>query len=237
MKTLHTTIATILIFISLTIFGNKNHFNTNLPKGKIFQISIDSIELTISQKVVNQYHFLTKVKENNTTKYFFGKYKTSEQAFNEKIKLEKAGCKSVSVVIFNNQHEEDISQHISTNFYSEMLNHLNNNTPKPTSITTKEVDYLLKIKATGAEHYYSLAVKIDSPETIDILLEHMSSAKIKVLDKQKGIYAVGELYDIKEIIQLRKLLVENNLNNAFLMASKVEQTNNKFMINNELAVK
>ena len=98
-------------------------------------------------------------------------------------------------------------------------------TTKKTSktITTKEVNYLLQVKQSGLKHYYSLAIPINSIETVDMILEEIDNEQVIEISIDDQLYSIGRYESFDEVINARKQFIESKIYDVFIMAQIIDE--------------
>lgn len=244
MKTIYTYSAIItLLLINLV----SNASNTTIPKGIVYQLVVESTDMQKSRTVVTEYPYLRKVLTKGSFQYQFGKYISYEAVSNVKTSLEKVGCENVEILAYNNHNEIPVSEAISLQYKSEIIEERASKKRTPKSITTKEVNYLLQVQQSGLKHYYSLAIPITSVETVDMILEEIDDEQIIEISIDDNLYSIGMYENFEDVIAARKQFIESKIYDVFIMAQITddrindEDTNNLALtiqsVVNELASK
>lgn len=215
MKTLHTYILTLAIALfNLSAQAN----NPTLPTGIIYQLAVKSTDISKSRTVVHEYPYLRKVMTAGHFYYQFGKYTQFNEADSVKQLLEKTGCQSVNVLAYNNHTEISLSEAISLQYKDHMLAERNSHVKVAKTITTKEVNYLLQVRQSGLDHYYSLAIPINSIETVDRILEEIDDEQVVEISVDDNLYSIGRYVSFEEVIAARKKFIEDEIYDVFIMA-------------------
>ncbi len=219
MKTIYT-ISAILIFLSISL--TTKAINPNTPKGIVYQLTIKSTDLSASKKVINEYPHLRKIMNDGSFQYQFGNYATYKIAKDLKSSLTNVGCTNVNILAYNNHILIPLSEAITIEYKSDFL------AKKPAkkvakSITTKEVSYLLDVKKSGLEHYYSLAIPINSVETVDLILEEIDDEQVIEISVDDKLYSIGKYTSFDKVIAARKQFIESEIFDVFIMAQITDQ--------------
>ncbi len=229
MKPLIKYLAIALGFLTATVC---NGFNPNLPKGIIYQISLNSNDLQKSQSVITEYHYLTHIINNNNSTYIFGKYQRFSEVDSVKSLLSSAGCSS-TILAYKNQIEVPLAAAISMQYKNDMLTAEASDQRKHSKkITVKEVNYLLDVQKSGLKHYYALAIPVNSIETVDKLLEQVDNEQIIEISTSDDIYSIGRYESFEEVLTARKNFIEGEINDVFIMAQitdtriEIDETDN-----------
>lgn len=214
MKTIYTFSTIIAIILSQF---NVNATNLNTPKGIIYQLTINSTDLAKSKKVINEYPYLRKIMTEGSFLYQFGQYTSYKNANDIKSSLINVGCKDVDILAYNNHTLIPITEAITIEYKSDYLNN-KTNTRVAKTITTKEVSYLLEVKKSGLEHYYSLAIPVSSVETVDLILEEIDDEQVIEISVDDNLYSIGRYESFEEVIAARKQFIESKIYDVFIMA-------------------
>jgi hypothetical protein len=224
-----------------------NASNNTLPKGIIYQLVVQSTDIQKSKAVVTEYHYLRKIMTDGKFQYQFGKYETYEDVSEVKAGLTKVGCKNVEILAYNNHIEIPVSEAISLQYKSDIIEERADKKRTPKSITTKEVNYLIQVQQSGLKHYYSLAIPISSVETVDMILEEIDDEQVIEISIDDNLYSIGRYESFEEVIAARKQFIEGEIYDVFIMAQitddriNTEDTNNLALtiqsVVNELASK
>ncbi|MGB0888471.1 MAG: hypothetical protein ACPGSL_10130 [Vicingaceae bacterium] len=91
------------------------------------------------------------------------------------------------------------------------------------TITTKEVSYLLDVKKSGLQHYYSLAIPINSIETVDLILEEIDDEQVIEISVDNKLYSIGKYTSFEKVIAARKQFIESEIFDVFIMAQITDQ--------------
>lgn len=215
MKTLHTYILTLAI---LLFNSNVKANNPTIPNGIVYQLTVKGTDISKSRKVVYEYPFLRKVMTAGNFYYQFGKYTQFNEADSVKLLLEKTGCTDVNVLAYNNHTEISLSEAISLQYKDHMLAERNSNKKAAKTITTKEVNYLLQVRQSGLDHYYSLAIPVNSVETVDRILEEIGDEQVVEISVDDNLYSIGRYESFEEVIAARKKFIEDEIYDVFIMA-------------------
>jgi len=212
--------------------SNSNGFNPNLPKGIVYQISLNSNDLQKSQTVITEYHYLTHVINNNSSTYIFGKYQHFSEVDSIQNLLKNIGC-NTNVIAYQNQIEIPLAEAISVQYKNDMLTEEASNQRKGSKkITVKEVNYLLDVQKSGLKHYYALAIPVNSIETVDKLLEQIDNEQIIEISTSDEIYSIGRYEKFEDVLNARKNFIDGDINDVFIMAQitderiEVDETDN-----------
>ena len=95
------------------------------------------------------------------------------------------------------------------------------------TITTKEVSYLLDVKKSGLQHYYSLAIPVTSVETVDLVLEEIGDEQVLEINIKDKLYSIGKYESFEEVIAARKQFIESEIFDVFIMAQITDQRINE----------
>ena len=212
--------------------SNSNGFNPNLPKGIVYQISLNSNDLQKSQTVITEYHYLTHVINNNSSTYIFGKFQHFSEVDSIQNLLKNIGC-NTNVIAYQNQIEIPLAEAISVQYKNDMLTEEASNQRKGSKkITVKEVNYLLDVQKSGLKHYYALAIPVNSIETVDKLLEQIDNEQIIEISTSDEIYSIGRYEKFEDVLNARKNFIDGDINDVFIMAQitderiEVDETDN-----------
>jgi len=214
MKTFYTCSIIIIILFSLNLKAN----NADTASEIIYQLTINSNDLTNSKKVINEYPNLRKVKTNGTFQYQFGNYHTYESVKLIKSTLLDLGCTNVNILAYKNHILIPLSEAITVEYKNDYLNSKKNEKKVAKTITTKEVSYLLDVKKSELEHYYSLAIPITSVETVDLILEEIDNEQVIEISIDDKLYSIGRYETFEEVIAARKQFIESEIFDVFIMA-------------------
>ena len=219
---------TIIQYIALSIcffaFTTIKAFNPNLPKGIIYQISLNSNDLQKSQTIINEYHYLTHIIDNNNSTYTFGKYQSFSEVDSIKTLLNIAGCNTPNIIAYNDQIEISLAEAISFQYKNDMLTASASHQRKiGKEITTKEVKYLLDVQKSGLKHYYALAIPLKSVETVDKLLEQIDNEQIIEISTANDIYSIGKYENFEDVLKARKQFIDGDINDVFIMAQITDE--------------
>lgn len=221
MKTIIQSIALSICFFAFTTI---EAFNPNLPKGIIYQISLNSNDLQKSQTVINEYQYLTHIINNNTSTYTFGKYQSFSEVDSIKTLLNIAGCSTPNIIAYNDQIEISLAEAISFQYKNEMLTASASHQRKiGKEITNKEVKYLLDVQKSGLKHYYALAIPLNSVETVDKLLEQIDNEQIIEISTSDDIYSIGKYENFEDVLKARKQFIDGEINDVFIMAQITDE--------------
>ncbi|MCB9360572.1 MAG: hypothetical protein H6587_08300 [Flavobacteriales bacterium] len=229
MKPLLKYLAIVIGFLTASI---SNGFNPNLPKGIVYQISLNGNDLQKSQAVITEYHYLTHIINNNVSTYIFGKYQRFSEVDSIQNLLTKAGCNS-TILAYKNQNEIPLAEAISMQYKNDMLTEEASTQRKGSKkITVKEVNYLLDVQKSGLKHYYALAIPVNSIETVDKLLEQIDNEQIIEISTSDDIYSIGHYEKFEDVLNARKHFIDGDINDVFIMAQitderiEVDETDN-----------
>lgn len=214
MKTIYTFSAIFILFlINTNMYAN----NPTTPNGIVYQLTIKSTDLSSSKKVITEYPYLRKIMTEGSFQYQFGNYTTYESAKNIKSSLVNVGCTNVNILAYKNHILIPLSEAINIEYKSDFL------AKKPVrkvakTITTKEVSYLLDVKKSGLEHYYSLAIPVNSVETVDLILEEIDDEQVIEISVDDKLYSIGKYTSFDKVIAARKQFIESEIFDVFIMA-------------------
>lgn len=221
MKTLATYLIIIMIIASSI---NAKAFNPNLPKGIVYQLSLNGNDLQKSQQVINEYPYLTHVIKETSSVYIFGNYTSFSSIDSIKTLLEKEGCTKMQVIAYKDQIEISVAEAISINYKSEMLNESATEERRDLKkISTREVNYLLDVQKSGLKHYYALAIPVTSVETVDKLLEQIDNEQIIEISSDNDIFSIGRYEKFEDVLKARQKFIGGNINNVFIMAQITDE--------------
>lgn len=221
MKTLKIYLSIAFIIVGTTII---NAFNPNLPKGIVFQLSLNSNDLQKSQKVIEAYPYLTQIINDKTSTYIFGNYSTFSSIDSVKTLLEKEGCSKIAIIAYNDQIEISVAEAISINYKSEMLtNEATEERRDSKKISTREVNYLLDIQRSGLKHYYALAIPVKSTETVDKLLEQIGNEQIIEISLDNDTYSIGRFENFADVLKARQKFIDGDIKDVFIMAQITDE--------------
>lgn len=199
-------------------------FNPNLPKGIIYQISLNGYDLQKSQDVIVEYHYLTHLIKGSTSTYIFGKYQSFAEIDSVKTLLENMGCNSPSIIAYQDQMEISVAQAISVQYKADMLTAASTQARTGTKkISVKEVNYLLDVQKSGLKHYYALAIPIKSAETVDKLLEQIDNEQVIEISADADTYSIGRFENFEEVVTARKNFIDAHINDVFIMAQITDE--------------
>tara|TARA_B100000809_G_scaffold259526_1_gene304723 strand:- start:8886 stop:9611 length:726 start_codon:yes stop_codon:yes gene_type:complete len=212
MKTIYTYSTTILIILfSLNV-------NANTPPGIVYQLTINNNDLSSSKKIIDDYPNLRKVDTDGVLQYQFGNYTTYDAVKTIKSSLLNAGCSNVNILAYNNHILIPLSEAITIEYKNDYLNSQKVAKKVAKTITTKEVNYLLDVKNSGLQHYYSLAIPIASVETVDLILEEIDNEQVIEISIDDKLYSIGKYETFEEVIAARKQFIESEIFDVFIMA-------------------
>jgi len=206
--------------------------NSSLPKGIIYQLVIQSTDIEKSNSVITEYHYLRKVMTKGKFQYQFGKFETFKAVSETKDELTRVGCKDVEILAYNNHMLISVSEAISLQYRENIIEERADGSRSPKTITTQEVNYLLQVQQSGLKHYFSLAIPINSVETVDRILEEIGNEQIIEISVDEKLYSIGKYENFKEVIAARKQFIEDEIYDVFIMAQitddriNLEDTNN-----------
>ncbi|TXB64308.1 hypothetical protein FRY74_10975 [Vicingus serpentipes] len=222
----------LVIALGFLTASNSNGFNPNLPKGIVYQISLNSNDLEKSQTVITEYHYLTHIISNNSSTYIFGKFQHFSEVDSIQNLLNNIGC-NTSIIAYQNQIEIPLAEAISIQYKNDMLTEEASNQRKGSKkITVKEVNYLLDVQKSGLKHYYALAIPVNSIETVDKLLEQIDNEQIIEISTSDDIYSIGRYEKFEDVLNARKNFIDGDINDVFIMAQitderiEVDETDN-----------
>jgi hypothetical protein len=244
MKTIYTYIT---IFAIITFNINLKANNPAIPKGIVYQLTVKSSDISKSNTVISEYHYLRKIMTKGSFEYQFGKYTSFQEVDAVKTSLINAGCSNVGILAYNNHILIPLTEAISIQYKANYLKENHNEKKVAKTITTEEVNYLLNVQQSGLEHYYSLAIPITSIETVDLILEEIDDEQIVDISIDDNLYSIGKYGTFQEVIAARKQFIESEIYDVFIMAQITddrinnEDTNNLALsiqsVVNELAAK
>lgn len=221
MKTLATYLILALLIGNTTI---TNAFNPNLPKGIIYQISLNGNDLQKSQQVILEYPYLTRIIKENSSVYIFGNFQTFAAIDSVKTLLEKEGCTKIEVIAYKDQIEISVAEAISINYKTDMLtNEASEERNGLKKISTREVNYLLDIQKSGLKHYYALAIPVKSTETVDKLLEQIGNEQIIEISTDNDTYSIGRFENFEEVLKARQKFIGSDIKDVFIMAQVTDE--------------
>jgi len=199
-------------------------FNPNLPKGIIYQLSLNGYDLQKSQQVIDEYHYLTHIINGKSSTYIFGKYQSFSQIDSVKTLLESAGCNSPGIIAYKDQMEVSVAEAISTQYKNDMLTDESvEQRKRARKISVQEVNYLLDVQKSGLKHYYALAIPIQSAETVDKLLEQIDNEQVIEISADADTYSIGRFENFEEVLTARKNFIAAEINDVFIMAQITDE--------------
>lgn len=220
MKTLTTYLA---IIVFLLINSTTNASNPNLPKGIIYQIEIEANDIQKSNQLITEYQYLSKITVQHKEYFQFGKFLTFNEADSVKNELAQLNCKNINIIAFNDQQEISIADAISFQYKNLITDTKVANNNDPEKISNIEVEYLLQVQRSGLDHYYALAIPINSIEMVDKILETIGDEQIMEISADNKIYSIGKFETLEEVIMARKKYMKNDVDNVFVMAQITDQ--------------
>lgn len=215
MKTIYT-YSTIIAIILFNLNVNAN--NLAIPEGVVYQLTINSTDLSNSRKVINKYPYLRKIMTKKSFQYQFGNYNSYENVKAIRSSLLNAGCNDVNILAYNNHILIPLAEAITIEYKTDYLNNKKTGKKVAKNITTKEVSYLLDVKKSGLEHYYSLAIPVTSVETVDLILEEIDDEQVLEISIDDKLYSIGKYTSFEEVISARKQFIESKIFDVFIMA-------------------
>ncbi|MBX2960300.1 MAG: hypothetical protein KF732_10125 [Flavobacteriales bacterium] len=221
MKTLLTYLAVALLIASNV---SVNAFNPNLPKGIVYQLSLNSNDLQKSQAVIQEYPYLTRIIKDNSSVYIFGNYPSFAAIDSVRTLLEKEGCTKLEVIAYKDQIEISVAEAISIQYKAEMLT--DEATEERTSIkkiSTREVNYLLDVQRSGLKHYYALAIPVKSHETVDKLLEQIDNEQVIEISTDNDTYSIGKFEKFEDVLKARQKFISSDIKDVFIMAQITDE--------------
>jgi len=221
MKTLLTYLAVALLIASNV---SVNAFNPNLPKGIVYQLSLNSNDLQKSQAVILEYPYLTRIIKDNSSVYIFGNYPSFAAIDSVRTLLEKEGCTKLEVIAYKDQIEISVAEAISVQYKAEMLT--DEATEERTSIkkiSTREVNYLLDVQRSGLKHYYALAIPVRSHETVDKLLEQIDNEQVIEISTDNDTYSIGKFEKFEDVLKARQKFISSDIKDVFIMAQITDE--------------
>lgn len=214
----------LLALIFCFAFSSFKAFNPNLPKGVVYQISLNGLDLQKSQQVITEYHYLTNIIQNNSSTYIFGKYQSFNEVDSVKALLENVGCTSSNIIAYKDQMEISIAEAISIQYKAEMLTkEATEERVNSRKISTKEVNYLLDVQKSGLKHYYALAIPVRSYDIVDKLLEQIDNEQVIEISSDSDTYSIGRFENFEEVLKARKKFIEGEINDVFIMAQITDE--------------
>ena len=123
MKTIYTYI-TIFAIISFNINLKAN--NPAIPKGIIYQLTVKSSDISKSNTVISEYHYLRKIMAEGSFEYQFGKYTSFQEVDDVKTSLINVGCSNVGILAYNNHILIPLTEAISIQYKSNYLKETHN---------------------------------------------------------------------------------------------------------------
>ncbi len=221
MKTLLTYLAVALLIASNV---SVNAFNPNLPKGIVYQLSLNSNDLQKSQAVIQEYPYLTRIIKDNSSVYIFGNYPSFASIDSVRMFLEKEGCAKMEVIAYKDQIEISVAEAISVQYKADMLT--DEATEERTSIkkiSTREVNYLLDVQRSGLKHYYALAIPVKSHETVDKLLEQIDNEQVIEISTDNDTYSIGKFERFEDVLKARQKFISSDIKDVFIMAQITDE--------------
>lgn len=221
MKTLLTYLAVALLIASNV---SVNAFNPNLPKGIVYQLSLNSNDLQKSQAVIQEYPYLTRIIKDNSSVYIFGNYPSFASIDSVRTLLEKEGCTKLEVIAYKDQIEISVAEAISIQYKADMLT--DEATEERTSIkkiSTREVNYLLDVQRSGLKHYYALAIPVKSHETVDKLLEQIDNEQVIEISTDNDTYSIGRFEKFEDVMKARQKFISSDIKDVFIMAQITDE--------------
>lgn len=221
MKTLLTYLAVALLIASNV---SVNAFNPNLPKGIVYQLSLNSNDLQKSQAVIQEYSYLTRIIKDNSSVYIFGNYPPFAAIDSVRTLLEKEGCSKLEVIAYKDQIEISVAEAISVQYKADMLT--DEATEERTSIkkiSTREVNYLLDVQRSGLKHYYALAIPVKSHETVDKLLEQIDNEQVIEISTDNDTYSIGKFEKFEDVLKARQKFISSDIKDVFIMAQITDE--------------
>ncbi|MBE7441208.1 MAG: hypothetical protein HS119_02005 [Flavobacteriales bacterium] len=221
MKTLLTYLAVALLIASNV---SVNAFNPNLPKGIVYQLSLNSNDLQKSQAVIQEYSYLTRIIKDNSSIYIFGNYPSFAAIDSVRTLLEKEGCTKLEVIAYRDQIEISVAEAISIQYKADMLT--DEATEERTSIkkiSTREVNYLLDVQRSGLKHYYALAIPVKSHETVDKLLEQIDNEQVIEISTDNDTYSIGKFEKFEDVLKARQKFISSDIKDVFIMAQITDE--------------
>lgn len=221
MKTLLTYLAVALLIASNV---SVNAFNPNLPKGIVYQLSLNSNDLQKSQAVIQEYPYLTRIIKDNSSVYIFGNYPSFASIDSVRTLLEKEGCTKLEVIAYKDQIEISVAEAISVQYKADMLT--DEATEERTNIkkiSTREVNYLLDVQRSGLKHYYALAIPVKSHETVDKLLEQIDNEQVIEISTDNDTYSIGRFEKFEDVMKARQKFISSDIKDVFIMAQITDE--------------
>ena len=220
MKTLTTYLAIVAFLLTnSTTYAS----NPNLPKGIIYQIEIDANDIQKTNQLITEYQYLSKITIQHKEYFQFGKFLTFNEADSIKNELLQLDLKNVTIIAFNHQEEISIADAISIQYKNQLTDTEIADNKNPEKISNIEVDYLLQVQRSGLDHYYALAIPINSVEMVDKILETIGDEQIMEISADNKIYSIGRFETLEEVILARKKYMESEVDNVFVMAQITDQ--------------
>ncbi len=213
-----------ITIVLLIVFNIVNAFNPNLPKGIIYQISLNSLDLQKSQDVIEEYHYLTNIIKDHSSTYVFGKYSSFSEVDSVKTLLEKNGCLNPQIIAYNDQMEISVAEAISLQYKSNMITAESIEERRESKkISVQEVNYLLDVQKSGLKHYYALAIPVNSIETVDKLLEQLDNEQVIEISSDDDIFSIGRFENFEDVLKARKKFIDGEINDVFVMAQITDE--------------
>jgi hypothetical protein len=225
MKTIYTYIA---VIATILFSINTKAINPILPQGIIYQLEINSTEIEQSNTVMTEYLYLKKVMTDESFKYQFGKFNSFNNADSVRNLLLNAGCRSALVLAYNDRMSIPVAQAISFQYENKVT--AKNKSAQ--TISSLEVNYLLEVKRSGLNHYYSLAVPVNSIDVVDKILEKIDDEQIIEINADENIYSIGRFETFEEVVAARKDYIEGENVDVFIMAQITDKRINNEDTNN-----
>lgn len=221
MKTLKLYLAFAFLLVGATL---SNAFNPNLPKGIVYQLSLNSLDLQKSQYVIESYPYLTQIINDKNSTYIFGNYTSFSAVDSVKTMLEKEGCSKIEVIAYKDQNEISVAEAISINYKAEMLtNKASEERNGLKKISTREVNYLLDIQKSGLKHYYALAIPVKSTDIVDKLLEQIGNEQVIEISTDNDIYSIGRFEKFEDVLKARQKFIGGDIKDVFIMAQVTDE--------------
>ncbi|MCB0409428.1 MAG: hypothetical protein KDD29_04365 [Flavobacteriales bacterium] len=213
-----------ITIVLLIVFNIANAFNPNLPKGIVYQISLNSLDLQKSQAVIEEYHYLTNIIKDRSSTYVFGKYSSFSEVDSVKTLLEKNGCLNPQIIAYHDQMEISVADAISIQYKSNMITAESIEERKESKkISVQEVNYLLDVQKSGLKHYYALAIPVNSIETVDKLLEQLDNEQVIEISSDDDIFSIGRFENFEDVLKARKKFIDGEINDVFVMAQITDE--------------
>ena len=189
-------------------------FKFNSQRGVYYQIEIGPMSQHLLEETAARFELMdSKKMPDGFFKYFAGAYSEYEEASIMENSLKFWGVEEAEVVAFFNKEKISIADaqtlQNNQNHYDEayVLGY-----GKP------EFDALAVEEFEGFEFHYSVQVEMNSHSQADNLLETTYNMRLKVNEGGEHVYSIGKLSRIEEAREIRARLLNDGINNAFIVA-------------------